>query len=173
MKDLLHQKLGINVEIMDLLNKQIAEEALASSSYLAMASWCDQGGLKGSASFFYRQSEEERGHQMKLFHFINDNGGTAYAPQIKAVEHEFPSLPALFEAALEQELSVTESIHKIVKRCRKAEDFRTENFLQWFVAEQMEEEKTLRDILDVCDLLANSPIATKLIDEKVHHFIKD
>lgn len=167
MKDLLRQKLGINVEVMDLLNKQIADEAFASATYLAMASWCDQNGLKGSAGFFYRQAEEERGHQMKIFHFVNDNGGTAYSPQVKVAEHEYNSIQEIFELALENELAVTDSIHKIVKKCRKVEDFRTENFLQWFVSEQMEEEKTMRDILDICDLLADSPSATKLIDERI------
>lgn len=173
MKDLLRQKLGINVEVMDLLNKQIVDEAFSSSTYLAMASWCDQNGLKGSAGFFYKQAEEEREHQMKIFHFINDNGGTAYSPQVKSIEHEYNSLQEVFELSLEQELSVTDSIHKIIKKCRKAEDFRTESFLQWFVSEQMEEEKTMRDILDICDLLADSPIAVKLIDERVAKFVKE
>lgn len=167
MKDLMRQNLGIHVEVMDLLNKQIADEAAASTTYLAMASWCDQNGLPGSAQFFYAQSEEEREHQMKIFHFINDNGGTAFAPAVKKVEHEYTSLRELFSTSLELEIAVTESIHNIVKKCRQTNDYRSENFLQWFIAEQMEEEKTLRDILDICDLLADSPIALKLIDERV------
>ncbi len=167
MKDLMRQKLGIDVSVMDLLNKQIAMEAMASSSYLAMASWCDQNALNGSAELLYNQSEEERGHQMKIFHYINDNGGAAYAPKIKEVPHDFSSLKEVYETALEQEIEVTSSIHAIVKKCRTVEDYRTERFLQWFIDEQMEEEKKMRDILDLFDLLEGSPISLKLIDERV------
>ncbi len=167
MKDLMRQKLGINVEVMDALNAQVAQEAAASSAYLAMASWCDQNALQGSAHLFYEQAAEERDHQMKIFHYINDNGGTAYAPKVNAVEHDFNSLKEIFESALEQEIEVTKSIHSIVTKCRKLEDYRTELFLNWFVTEQMEEEKKLRDILDLFDLYADSPIALKLIDNQL------
>lgn len=169
MKDLVRQKLGINVEIMDLLNQQIAKEAHSSASYLAIASWCDQNALNGSAQFFYDQATEERDHQMKIFRFINDNGGTAYSPEIKNVLHDFNSLQEVFESALEQEISITESIHAIVGKCRKAQDFRTENFLQWFVHEQMEEEQKMRNILDLFDLMGNEGISIKLIDERVQN----
>lgn len=168
MKDIMRQKLGIHVEIMDLLNKQIAMEAQAASSYLAMASWCDQNALNGSAKLLYDQSKEELDHQIKIFKYINDNGGTAKVPEIKKTLQDFNSLQEIYELALEQEIDVTHSIHAILKKCRELEDFRTENFLQWFVEEQMEEEKKMRDILDLFDLLNDSPIAVKLVDERVH-----
>lgn len=167
MKDLMRQKLGINVEVMDMLNAQVADEAAASTAYLAMASWCDQNALDGSAQLFYEQAQEERDHQLKIFHYINDNGGTAYAPKVDATEHDFNSLKEVFETALEQEIEVTKSIHSLVKKCRQVGDYRTENFLMWFVTEQMEEEKKMRDILDLFELFADSPIAVKLIDERV------
>lgn len=167
MKDLMRQKLGIAIDVMDLLNKQIAEEAKSASSYLAMASWCDQNSLNGSAELLYDQAKEEQEHQMKIFHYINNNGGTAYAPEIKNILHDFNSLEEIFESALEQEITITKSIDAIVKKCRKIEDFRTENFLQWFVKEQMEEEQKMRNILDLFDLMKDSPIADKLIDERV------
>ncbi len=69
MKDLVRQKLGINVDIMDMLNDQIAKEARSSSAYLAMASWCDHNGFANSADFFYKQSSEEREHMLKIFRF--------------------------------------------------------------------------------------------------------
>lgn len=168
MKDLMRQKLGINVEIMDLLNKQIAMEAQAAASYLAMASWCDQNSLNGSASLLYDQSKEELEHQIKIFRYINDNGGTAHVPEIKKSLQDFNSLQEIYELALDQEIEVTKAIHTLVKKCRQVEDYRTENFLQWFIEEQMEEEKKMRDILDLFDLLNDSPIAVKLVDERVH-----
>lgn len=168
MKDLVRQKLGIHVEVMDLLNQQIAKEAHSSSAYLAMASWCDQNGLNGSAKLFYDQANEEREHQLKIFHFINNNGGTAYSPEIKGILHDFNSLEELFESALEQEISITKSIHALVTKCRKVQDYATENFLQWFVKEQMEEEQKMRNVLELFDLMGGDGISLKLIDERVN-----
>ena len=168
MKDLVRQKLSINVDIMDLLNEQIQKEAHSSSAYLAMASWCDQNGLPHSASFFYKQSLEEREHMMKIFRFINDNGGTAYSPEVKNIMHEFNSLEEIFQSALSQEISITKSIHNLVHNCRKRQDLSTEYFLQWFVHEQMEEEQKMRRVLDLFDIMGKDGIALKLIDERVN-----
>jgi len=167
MKDIARQKISISIETMDLLNQQIQLEAYASASYLAMASWCDQNAFGKSASFFYKQSEEEREHMMKIFTFINDCGGSAFSPSISKINHEFSSLEDIFENALNQEISVTKSIHNIVKECKKNNDYNGENFLQWFIVEQLEEEKTLRDILDLFDLMGRDGIALKLIDERI------
>lgn len=167
MKDLVRQKLGIHVDIMDLLNEQIKKEAHSSAIYLAMASWCDQNALIHSAKFFYDQSAEERDHMMKIFHFINDNGGTAYSPEVGNVSHDFNSLEEIFESALDQEIAVTKSIHNIVIRCRKVQDLTSEYFLQWFVQEQMEEEQTIRRALDLFDLMGTDGIALKLLDERI------
>lgn len=169
MKDLVRQKLGINVEIMDMLNQQIAKEARSSAAYLAMASWCDHNGFTNSAEFFYKQSSEEREHMLKIFRFINDNGGTAYSPEVDNVSHEFGSLQEIFETALDQEIEVTRSINNIVGKCRKVQDFASESMLQWFVNEQMEEENTMRRILEMFDIMGTDGIALKLIDERIHH----
>lgn len=168
MKDLVRQKLAINVDIMDLLNEQIQKEAQSSSAYLAMASWCDQNGLPHSAGFFYKQSLEEREHMIKIFRFINDNGGTAYSPEVKNIMHEFNSLEEIFQSALSQEISITKSIHNLVHNCRKRQDLSTEYFLQWFIHEQMEEEQKMRRVLDLFDIMGKDGIALKLIDERVN-----
>lgn len=167
MKDLVRQKLGFHVDIMDLLNEQIKKEAHSSSVYLAMASWCDQNALTNSAKFFYDQSSEEREHMMKIFHYINDNGGTAYSPEVANISHDFNSLQEIFEAALDQEIAITKSIHNIVQRCRKVQDLTSEYFLQWFVHEQMEEEQIIRRALDLFDLMGTEGIALKLLDERI------
>ncbi len=167
MKDLVRQKISINIDIMDLLNEQIAMEADASASYLAMASWCDQHALTHSAEFFYDQSAEEREHMMKIFRFVNDNGGAALSPQIGKVAHNYSSLQEVFELALDQEIKVTKSINNIIQQCRKKADFGTENFLQWFVQEQLEEEQKMRRVLDLIELMGTDGIALRLIDERV------
>ncbi|MCK8520624.1 ferritin [Aquimarina sp. D1M17] len=165
MENIARQQISINLEVMDMLNQQIAKEQHASSVYLAMASWCDQKGLTRSASFFYNQSVEEREHMMKIFKFVNDSGGSAYSPEVANISHEYASLKEIFQLALQQEISVTQSIYKIVAKCRAVNDFGTENFLQWFVEEQMEEEQSIRDILDMIELMEDAPL--KLIDERI------
>lgn len=89
------------------------------------------------------------------------------SPEIKNIEHDFSSLEEIFETALSQEIEVTKSINNIIASARKNGDFGVENFLQWFVAEQLEEEKTMRDILDLFDLMGREGIALKLIDERI------
>lgn len=161
----IRKQMSINPEVMDLLNNQVAMEMKASASYLAMASWCDQRGLLNSTSFFYKQAEEEREHAMKIFSFINDNGGAAVSPSINNVNNNFESLRGVFETGLENEISVTESIFNIFKIARKQGDLISEVFLQWFVTEQAEEEDVFRSILDVFDLMADMPL--QMIDERL------
>ncbi len=169
MKDIVRQKIGINVDVMDMLNEQIAKEAHSSAVYLAMASWCEHHGLLYSADFLYKQSAEEREHMLKIFKFINDNGGTAYSPEVSSINHEYNSLQEIFETALDQEIQITKSINNIVAKCRKVQDFGSEHFLQWFVQEQMEEENQFRRILEMFDLMGTDGIALKLIDERIKH----
>src|SRR5690606_4467953 len=167
MKDIARQRMSIKISSMDLLNDQIKMEAHASASYLAMASWCDQHGFIKSAEFFYLQEAEEREHMMKIFRFVTDCGGNAISPNIENINHDFSNLEEVFETALDHEITVTKSIHKIIAAAKKSEDFAVENFLQWFVKEQLEEEKTLRDILDLFELMGRDGIALKLIDERI------
>ena len=155
----------MNNTIQKLLNDQIKYEASASMQYLAMASWCDQRELLHSKSFFYKQAEEEREHAMKIFTFINDNGGASVSPDVTNVNNDFESLRGIYETGLEQEIAVTESIFKIFKAARKEGDLITEIFLQWFITEQSEEEDNFRSIIDVFDLMEGMPL--KMIDERL------
>lgn len=167
MKDLLRQKMAVQESILAMLNKQVKLEAQSSAAYLAMASWCDQNGYDHSASFFYDQSNEERAHMLKLFHYISDMGGVAVSPEIKPSQAEFGSLREVFETAMESEINVTESINQIVGACRKANDFATENFMQWYVKEQIEEEFVVRRALELFDMLGEEPTALLMIDERI------
>lgn len=165
MKTAIRRQMTIHPEVMDVLNEQIALEMHASASYLAMASWCDQRELLNSKAFFYRQAEEERAHGMKIFNFINDAGGAAVSPAIPHVNNEFESLQAIYERSLDQEIGVTQSIYKCFSKARSVNDFASEVFLQWFVNEQVEEEDTVRSILDVFELMGDMPL--KMIDERL------
>lgn len=165
MKTAVRKQMTISPVVMDLLNNQIAMEMTASASYLAMASWCDQRELLNSKTFFYKQAEEEREHAMKIFTFVNDNGGAALSPEVQNVNNDFESLRSIYEASLDQEISVTQSIFNIFKSARKEDDFVTEIFLQWFITEQAEEEDKFRGIIDIFDLMEGMPL--KMIDERL------
>lgn len=167
MQDIARQRMNIKVASMDMLNAQIQMEAKASATYLAMASWCEQNAFGNSAHFFYAQANEEREHMMKIFKFINDCGGNAISPEVTNINHDYGTLEEVFETALEHEIDVTKSIHGIMRQAKQSEDFAVEQFMQWFVAEQIEEERTMRDILDLFDLMGREGMALKLIDERI------
>ncbi len=139
----------LSKKIQSALNNQIAEEAFASNYYLAMASWCDKEGLHGSSQFLYSQSSQESQHKMKLFRYINDCGGHAIAPAVKQPPQEFKNLSNVFELTLKHEQGVTKLINSLVEACLAEKDYSTFNFLQWYVAEQHEEERLLMQILDL------------------------
>ncbi len=135
------------------LNQQIEMEAYASNYYLSAASWCDAKGLQGAAVFLYGHADEERMHMMKIFNYVNDAGGHALAPNIKQPPTQFKSLKELFESVFEHEMDVTKSINALVDLCMNEKDHSSYNVLQWYVAEQHEEEKLFRGVLEKINLL--------------------
>lgn len=154
----------ISKELEKALNEQIAMESYASFAYLSMASWMENEGFEGTAMFLYQQSDEERMHMLKLFHYVNEVGGYALAPSIKAPPVKFKSYADVFAAILEQENKVTDSIHKLVNLANKENDHTTFNFLQWYVAEQREEEAQFRSILDKLKILGKDGSGLYLLD---------
>jgi ferritin len=167
MKDILKKEQILKEEILDALNRQIKMEAHSSASYLAMAAWCDVRGYDNSADFFFEQSEEERKHQLKLFHYICDMECNAISPKVGESQHEFSSLREVFERSLEMEVAVSDSIHEIVGICRKFNDIATEEFMKWFVMEQIEEEYIARRAVELFDVLGEDKIALGMFEERI------
>ncbi|WAC09402.1 ferritin [Dyadobacter pollutisoli] len=167
MRDLLRQRTSLKEEIEILLNNQVKMEAEASAKYLAMASWCDRNGFRNSAKYFMKQSGEEREHMVKIFNYLMFVGGTAVSPEVPAVKQEFASLRSVFETALQSEIAVTQSINRIVTQSRKEEDYATENFLQWFVSEQTEEEDNARRAIELFDVIGEAGSGLYLIDKAI------
>ncbi len=153
--------------IEQALNQQIKMEALSSSKYLAAAAWCDAHGYSNSAEFLFAQADEERQHMMKIFHYVCDMGGHAISPSIGEVQHKFSSLREIFEYALESEVNVTEAIDEILTLARRENDYPTENFIQWFVTEQIEEEYIVRRAVELFDLMGEDKLALFMIDERI------
>lgn len=154
----------LNSKIEKALNEQLALEALSSFHYLAMASWMENNGYMGTSRFLYNQVEEEHMHMMKLFHYINEAGGKALAPAIPQVSHDFRSYSSLFEEVLQNERKVSDAIHDLVDLCLKEKDYTTFNFLQWYVAEQLEEENLFKEINDKIRMLGDSKDSLYLLD---------
>lgn len=173
MKDLMRIKSSISTDIEKLLNQQIQKEARASALYLSMASWCDRNGYQGSAEFFYRQSGEERTHQLKLFKYVADMGGTAVSPEVTDIKAEFGSFREVFEDTMDQEITNTQSFKNIVAKCHKEQDFVTAEFLNWFLKEQREEEYIARRILELFDVIGEEGTGRWEIDHRVNKITYD
>ncbi len=167
MKDLIRQKIAISDEIAASLKKQLQLESHSSNAYLAIAAWCDDKGYAGSADFFYRQSEEEREHMLKIYKYMIKMGIQPAVPANDETLLDYPSLRSAFEEALNMEITVTESIHRIYNQCRKANDFATEDFMRWYVSEQVEEETTVRDILTLFENYGDDATSIMLVDERI------
>jgi bacterioferritin B len=129
----------INEKTVDAMNAQIQSEFLASAQYAAMAIYFDEKGLPDLAQYFYRQSDEERGHAMKFVHFMLDAGAKPLIPAVPEVRNEFESPEDVVETSLKQELKVTDQINNLMHIAVEERDFTSQQFLQWFVDEQVEE----------------------------------
>ncbi|MCS7295141.1 MAG: ferritin [Dehalococcoidia bacterium] len=131
------------------LNEQLGRELAASNQYLNIAGYFDRESLPELSAFFARQSEEEHEHALKFFRYILDAGGHVRVPTIPAPPASFASAEAAVQQALEWELEVTRQIHRLVDMAREERDHSTEEFLRWFVEEQVEEVKTMDELLGV------------------------
>jgi len=168
MKDIIRVKSLLSTEVEALLNQQIKKEAHSSSTYLAMASWCDSNGFDYSSDYFFKQAEEERMHQMKIFKYVLDMGGSAISPDINNIKIEYNSFREVFEDALEAEISVTQSLKNIAANCYKEQDFVTIEFLNWFFKEQREEEYKARRAIELFDVIGEEGTGRWEIDKHVN-----
>lgn len=142
--------------IEDICNRQIVREGYSSNLYLAMASWAETSGLSGVAGWMYAQADEERLHMLKFIKYVNERGGKAVIPSLEQPPVEYKSVEDVFKEVLKHEEFVTASINEIVALTLDEKDFNTHNFLQWFVMEQVEEEASVKSILDKVRLVGNN-----------------
>ena len=154
--------------MQDALNRQVQMEAQSSQAYLAMASWAEiQPGLRGVTDFFYKHSDEERMHMLKLMNYVNERGGFAIVPTLAQPILTFVSLKKAFEELLKHEVAVSESINDIVDLSLKEKDYATHNFLQWYVNEQMEEERLARTMNDKLEMIGDDKSGLYLFDRDI------
>ena len=157
----------LSKKIEKTLNNQIKIEAESSQIYLAMASWAEVQGLSGVATFMYLQSDEEREHMLKLVRYINERGGHAKVSALVAPSIEFGSFKEMFQTLFEHEVFVSKSINELVDITLNEKDYATHNFLQWYVAEQIEEEAQARTILDKINLIGDDKGGLYLFDNDI------
>ncbi|MCI7480342.1 non-heme ferritin [[Pasteurella] aerogenes] len=143
----------LNEAITKKLNEQINLEFYSSNVYLQMSAWCANKGFEGAAAFFLRHADEEMAHMQKLFAYVNETSGMPLLGKIEAPKHDYTSLKEVFEITLAHEKHVTSKINELVEVTFAHKDHSTFNFLQWYVAEQHEEEKLFNSILDKFNLL--------------------
>jgi ferritin len=142
--------------IEDICNRQVEREGYSSNLYIAMASWAETNGYSGVAGWLYSQSDEERLHMLKFIKYINERGGKAVMPALKKPVAEYNNVEEVFKEVLKHEEFVTASINEIVSLTLDEKDFNTHNFLQWFVMEQVEEEASVRVVLDKVRLVGKN-----------------
>ncbi|MEM7382211.1 MAG: ferritin [Bacteroidota bacterium] len=157
----------LNQRVEKALNDQIRIEAESSQVYLSMASWAEVKGLEGISQFMYKHSDEERMHMLKLIKYVNERGGHAHISDLKAPKTEFGSFQNMFQELYEHEIFVSNSINELVHVSLEEKDYATHNFLQWYVAEQIEEEALARTILDKINLIGNDKGGLYLFDRDV------
>ena len=133
------------------LNEQIANEFAAHQQYVACAVYYDAEALPQLARFFYRQALEERGHAMMMVQFLLDTGAEATTPGVAAPHSRFANVAEPIALALEQEQRVSEQINELAATAREAGDYSSEQFMQWFIKEQVEEVATMGGLLRVAE----------------------
>jgi ferritin len=149
------------------LNKQILLEGESSQTYLAMANWAEGEGFTGTTNFLYKHSDEERIHMLKIIRYVNDRGGTAIIPALSKPVSKYQSVGQMFKVLLEHERSVTQMIGKLVALCLEEKDYTTHNFLQWYVAEQIEEESLAKLIMDKLKLIGTDNGGLYFFDKEI------
>lgn len=157
----------LSKKLIDLLNDQLNREFYSSNLYLQMSAWAEQEGLEGTAAFLRKHSEEEMMHMQKMFDFINESDALAVLGALEAPPTEFEDIHEVFESIYEHEQHITKCINAIVHEAFTAQDFSTFNFLQWYVAEQREEEHLAKSMLDKIRLIGTAGEALFFLDREI------
>lgn len=153
--------------VLDAITKQIANEFAASFSYLSMAAWCEHHKYMGAGQWLRMQSQEEHGHAMKLFNFVLARNHEVKLPGIEQPRSEFASILDVFERALAQEQEVSRQIDALYELAFNQKVFAAMAELQWFITEQVEEEKTVREIVAKFQMVKDDPASVLDLDREL------
>ncbi|MBA3746895.1 MAG: ferritin [Solirubrobacterales bacterium] len=143
---------------VERLNEQIGHELAASQQYLAIAVYYDDDTLPRLATFFYAQALEERNHALMMVRYLLDAGAAAPIPGVEAPRNDFADVVAPVKLALAQEHRVSDQINALAAIARAEDDYTSEQFMQWFIKEQVEEVATMNDLLKVVQRARDNPL---------------
>jgi ferritin len=154
-------------KLVDSITRQIGAEFNASHSYLSMAAWCEYKKLMGAGRWLRMQSAEEHGHGMKLLNFLLARGHQVKLPAIDEPTHDFASVQEVFERALRQEQEVSRAIDALYELAFTSKAFAAMAELQWFITEQVEEEKTVSEIVAKFEMVKGDPASILDLDREL------
>lgn len=158
--------MSLNPELAKLLNSQINHEMSSSYAYLAMAAWFEQTPYSGFASWMFNQSREETMHALKFYQYIVDRDAKVVLEPLAMPKAEFADPIDVFTQSLQQEQLVTAQINDLYDVAERVRDHASKNLLLWFLNEQIEEEKSVRDMLDRLTLAGNDPASLLVLDRE-------
>ena len=154
-------------QIEDALNEQINAEMWSAYLYLSMSLYFEHAGRKGFANWFRVQYQEEQAHALALMDYVNARNGRVALKPIEGVPEKWDSAQAAFMSTLEHEQKVTSLIHNLYALAEKEQDFATRQKLNTFVAEQVEEEENVRQILDDLNLVGEDGVGIFQLDREL------
>jgi len=157
----------LNEPMQNAINAQINNELFSMYSYLSMSAYCEFKQFRGCAHWMRLQSAEEHSHAMRLYDFLISRQGRVKLQPIAAPQFDFASLPDVFQKALEQEQEVTRQINGLYEMAFNEKAFAALVELEWFINEQVEEEKTARDIVYKFQLVKDDPAALLDLDREL------
>ena len=155
----------ISKDVQEAINLQIRNEYYSSYLYLSMSAYCESLNFRGFSAWLRKQSEEELTHAMRLYDYLIDRDGRVLLDLIDKPPSEFGSLLEMFQQVLDHEKEVTSMINKLYEIALAENDHATAVELQWFIQEQVEEEKKFETILQKFDLIGRDKLAVNEIDK--------
>jgi ferritin len=159
----------LNKKMQDALNQQINAEMFSSYLYLAMSAHFESVNLSGFAAWMNVQSQEESEHAMKLYHFVFERGGKVVLETIAKPAADFKTPLDVMKKVLEHEKKVTASIEALYELALKEKDYATQVMLQWFIKEQVEEEKNATDIIELLKNIGDNPAGLAMVDQRLSY----
>ncbi len=161
----------LSEKMVTKLNDQIGIEFFSSNIYLQMSAWADSQGLENCAAFFREHATEEMMHMQKMFDYMCEKGAMPVLGQIDKPKADYVSIHEVFEQAYEHEKFVTGTINDLVSVSYEEKDWATFNYLQWFVAEQVEEEALFSKVLDKIKLIGTGGESLYFLDQEIGTFV--
>ena len=157
----------LSEKMQNSLNEQISKEIYSSYLYLAMSMYFAAEDFDGAASWMRIQALEELTHAEKFMNYVNERDGRVILEDIAKPESNWESPVTAFTAAYEHELFISASINELINIAREEKDFMSDNFLQWFVAEQVEEEASAKEVIRMFKLAGNGGGGLLMIDKEL------